>query len=103
MDCLGKPAMTIGRSAMRVALVGMLSVALLSGSFADAADNAADKEKAELCAGCHGENGISQTENIPSLAGQQDQFIQWQLVFFRRGVRKNEQMQTIVEQIENED
>jgi cytochrome c553 len=68
-----------------------------------AADSAAGKEKAELCAGCHGENGISTTENIPSLAGQQDQFIQWQLVFFRSGARKNEQMQQIVEQIDNAD
>ena len=48
-----------------------------------------------MCAGCHGEKGISQTENIPSLAGQKDQFIQWQLVFFRSGARKNEQMQPI--------
>ncbi len=68
-----------------------------------AADLAAGKEKAEMCAGCHGENGISQTENIPSLAGQPDQFIQWQLVFFRSGARKNEQMQPIVEQINNDD
>ena len=68
-----------------------------------AADAAAGKEKAELCAGCHGDGGISQTENIPSLAGQPDQFIQWQLVFFRGGSRKNEQMQPIAEQIGNED
>ena len=68
-----------------------------------AADLEAGKKKAELCAGCHGENGVSQTENVPSLAGQQDQFIQWQLVFFRGGARKNEQMQPIVEQLENED
>ena len=88
---------------MRIALLGMLSVVLMSGSLADAADIAAGKEKAELCAACHGEAGISQTENIPSLAGQQDQFIQWQLVFFRSGARKNEQMQPIVEQIDNND
>src|SRR5919204_1601921 len=68
-----------------------------------AADLAAGKEKAELCVGCHGDNGISQTENIPSLAGQPDQFIQWQLVFFRAGTRKNEQMQPIVEQLNNDD
>jgi cytochrome c553 len=68
-----------------------------------AADVAAGKEKAEICAGCHGDNGISQTENIPSLAGQPDQFIQWQLVFFRAGTRKNEQMEPIVEQIDNTD
>jgi cytochrome c553 len=88
---------------MRIALVGMLLAATIFGSFAHAADIAAGKEKAELCIGCHGEAGISQTENIPSLAGQPDQFIQWQLVFFRAGARKNEQMQPIVEQINNDD
>jgi cytochrome c553 len=75
----------------------------LTNVVTQAADVAAGKEKAETCAGCHGENGISQTENIPSLAGQPDQFIQWQLVYFRAGSRKNEQMQPIAEQIDNED
>ncbi len=54
------------------------------GSVAHAADLAAGKEKVEICVGCHGEDGISQTENIPSLAGQPDQFIQWQLVYLSR-------------------
>lgn len=88
---------------MRIALVGALSVAILCSSFAHAADIAAGKEKAELCTGCHGEAGISQIESIPSLAGQPDLFTQWQLVFFRSGSRKNEQMQPIVEQISNAD
>jgi cytochrome c553 len=82
------------------------AVAILAGIMGLAAANAADdsaKQKAEICAGCHGEAGISQTENIPSLAGQPDQFTQWQLVFFRGGARKNEQMQPIVENISNED
>ena len=68
-----------------------------------AADTTAGKEKAEMCVACHGEGGISQLENMPSLAGQPDQFIQWQLVFFRAGTRKNDQMQPIVEQLNNED
>jgi cytochrome c553 len=89
---------------MRVALAGaMLAMTIACGSAAGAADIAAGKEKAELCVGCHGENGVSQMENIPSLAAQPDQFIQWQLVFFRAGTRKNEQMQPIVEQLTNED
>jgi cytochrome c553 len=93
-----------GETVMRIGLTWMLLVvALVCGSPAHAADLAAGKEKAELCAGCHGENGISQTENVPSLAGQPDQFIQWQLVFFRSGARKNELMQPVVEQINNED
>jgi cytochrome c553 len=86
------------------ALYGVaLGLSAFANAPAHAADVAAGKEKAELCVGCHGEGGISQTENIPSLAGQPDQFIQWQLVFFRAGTRKNEQMQPIVEQMSNDD
>ena len=104
MDCRVKPGNDDGEAAMRITLTWMLSVAIIvCGSPADAADVAASKEKAELCVACHGEAGISQTENIPSLAAQPDQFIQWQLVFFRSGTRKNEQMQPIVEQINNDD
>jgi cytochrome c553 len=86
------------------ALSGLLvGLSLVAISHARAADVAAGKEKAEMCVACHGEGGISQIENIPSLAAQPDQFIQWQLVYFRAGTRKNEQMQPIVEQLNNED
>ena len=91
------------RSAFKILYGFALGLSALASVSADAADPAAGKDKAEACAGCHGDAGISQTENIPSLAGQPDQFIQWQLVFFRGGSRKNEQMQPIVEQISNED
>jgi cytochrome c553 len=87
-------------AALPVLFAGSLSLAS-SVAFADAA---AGKAKAtEVCAACHGENGISATKDVPSLAGQQDQFIQWQLVFFRGGSRKNEQMQPIAESLSNED
>jgi cytochrome c553 len=99
---MGMP-MTRRRSVF-AALYGLaLGLSALAGVGAHAADIAAGKEKAELCIGCHGDAGISQTENIPSLAGQPDQFIQWQLVFFRSGSRKNELMQPIVDQINNDD
>jgi cytochrome c553 len=82
----------------------MLAGVIVVGGPGRAADVAAGKAKAaEVCGACHGENGISQTENIPSLAGQLDQYIQWQLVYFRAGSRKNEQMQPVVEQLNNED
>src|SRR5260370_10615501 len=80
-----------------------VGLSALAGVPAHGADSAAGKEKAELCVGCHGEGGISQTESIPSLASQPDQFIQWQLVFFRSGTRKSEEMQPIVEQLNNDD
>ena len=88
---------------MRVSLIGATLALLSIVSPAHAADIAAGKEKAELGVGCHGENGISQMENIPSLAAQPDLFTQWQLVYFRAGTRKNEQMQPIVEQLNNDD
>lgn len=89
---------------MRNGLVAGIFIATIACSQpVRAADIAAGKAKAEMCVGCHGENGISEMENTPSLAAQPDQFIQWQLVFFRAGTRKNEQMQPIVEQLTNED
>src|ERR1700694_286598 len=125
--------MTIMRRRSVIDALCGIALSALALAPAHAADSAAAKEKAEICAGCHGDGGISQTENIPSLAGQPDQFIQWQLVFFRGGARenaemepvggagqpdqfiqwqlvffrggarKNEQMQPIAEQISNED
>jgi cytochrome c553 len=74
---------------------------LLAGP-AKAADESV-KEKAAQCTPCHGETGISQTENTPSLARQPDLYLQWQLIFFRSGSRKIEIMQPIAEQLSNED
>src|SRR5271169_2548812 len=61
------------------ALCGM-ALSVVWAVAASAADLAAGKEKAELCTGCHGESGISQMENTPSLAGQPDLLVQWQPV-----------------------
>lgn len=88
---------------MRTVLVTVLA-AMLSAASAHAADIAAGKAKAmEICAACHGENGISVTENTPSLAGQPDQFIQWQLVFFKGGARKSDIMNPVAEVLSNEE
>jgi cytochrome c553 len=62
-----------------------------------------DAAKPELCAACHGEAGISDKEGIPSLAGQPDYFVQWQLVFFRSGTRKNELMSPVAAPLSDED
>ena len=82
-----------------VTLVLLLAV---SGR-AFAADAAAGKALAAGCAGCHGEDGVAQAPDTPSLAAQPDEFIQWQLVYFRSGTRKNEVMQPIAQALSNED
>jgi cytochrome c553 len=97
MSIVYRRPLTLASCGISIALSAMTSFPALG------ADSAVPREKIELCIGCHGEHGISQTENIPSLAAQPDQFIQWQLVFFRSGCRKNEQMQPIGEQITNDD
>src|SRR3954470_1519677 len=75
---------------------------VLSADVASAADESV-REKAAQCTPCHGEAGASQTENTPSLAGQPDSFLQWQLGFFRASSRKREVIQPIAEQISNKD
>ena len=88
-----------GRIYFSILAAAMLAISAVS---ARAADESV-REKAALCTPCHGEGGVSQTENTPSLAGQPDLFLQWQLVFMRSGSRKNEVMQPIAEQLGNED
>ena len=71
----------------------------------------AGKAKAEeaSCNGCHGadgiatENGLSIDKNVPNLAAEPDLYTQFQLVYFRTGVRKNELMTPMVESLSNED
>jgi cytochrome c553 len=68
-----------------------------------AADVAVGKARAEGCAACHGADGVSQIALTPSLAGQPDEYVQWQLVYFRSGARKSEVMEPIAQALSNED
>ena len=43
------------------------------------------------------------SELTPSLAGQPDEFVQWQLVYFRSGARKSDVMGPIAEALSNQD
>ena len=84
----------------------ILIAALASAAAASstvAADIEAGKARAEPCAACHGENGVSEMPNTPSLAAQPDGFIQWQLVYFRSGKRKNEIMEPIAAELSDDD
>ena len=60
-------------------------------------------EKLQLCSACHGEDGNSKLENIPSLAGQPAFFILNQLFLMREGVRKVEAMAPVVKDLKDED
>jgi cytochrome c553 len=75
----------------------------LAGGAQAAVDLAAAEQKAQACFACHGPGGISQMAQTPSLAGQPELFLQWQLVFFRSGQRKSPVMQPMAESLKDDD
>lgn len=56
-------------------------------------------ERLQTCAGCHGADGNSVTQGIPSLAAQPKLFIENVLVFTREGLRGNAVMQGLMKGI----
>lgn len=63
----------------------------------------AGKEKAATCAGCHGEDGNSETPIFPKFAGQHAAYIAKQLHDFRSQKRPNPTMNAIAELLSDED
>ena len=61
------------------------------------------EERAQICAGCHGEDGKPIDKTIPAVWGQQQGYIYIQLRDFKRGDRKNDIMQPIVSSMERGD
>ena len=70
---------------MKALFIGLL---LLAGT-AQAADVAAGKAKAAVCAACHGANGISIIPDYPNLAGQKVKYLESSIKAYRDGERKN--------------
>ncbi len=58
------------------------------------------EEKAQLCAACHGEDGVPQAFPVPIIWGQNLGYLFFQLRDFKSGARKNEQMAAVVETLE---
>jgi cytochrome c553 len=60
-------------------------------------------ERIEQCAGCHGEDGNSKLEKVPSIAGQPEFFLLNQLILMREGVRRIEAMAPFVKDLKDAD
>lgn len=66
--------------------------------------NRANGEKlAVTCSGCHGEQGVSQVPNYPSLAGQLATYTYKQLQDYKTGHRKHELMGPMVTGLSDQD
>ena len=60
-------------------------------------------EKAQVCAGCHGENGVPQQKTWPVIWGQQQGYLYLQLRDFKSGARKDDVMSPIAQSLERAD
>jgi len=63
-------------------------------AWAKGGDPVAGKDKAALCAGCHGDDGNSLTSDFPRLAGQYENYIVKQVRDFQSGKRANNDTMT---------
>ncbi|MGO2131960.1 MAG: c-type cytochrome [Halomonas sp.] len=68
-----------------------------------AANAAAGKEKAMVCAACHGQEGISPTGAFPNLAGQQTSYTAKQIMDIRDGTRVVPEMAGQVDNFSDQD
>jgi cytochrome c553 len=79
-----------------------IAAAILAGHAA-AGDAAAGKQKAAMCAVCHGLNGLAKNPEAPNLAGDNVNYLIKQLKAFKSGERKNDQMSIIAESLSDDD
>lgn len=78
--------------------LGIAGAAALAAALFCARATAAP-ERAELCIACHGERGVSELENVPSLAGQPEIFLTLQMILFRERIRTVEPMNAVLDGI----
>jgi cytochrome c553 len=81
-----------------------MRVLIASLALSGAAGAAQDvKETAQVCAGCHGENGTPIDKVTPIIWGQNEGYLYLQLRDFKSGARKNDTMGAIVASLEKDD
>jgi cytochrome c553 len=79
-----------------------IAVAIASSAATSALAQSLD-EKVQLCAACHGENGVPQDKSVPVISGQHQGYLYLQLRDYKSGSRKNEIMSPIAEGLERDD
>lgn len=72
-------------------------------NFVKAGNAQKGQELAKTCAGCHGEKGVSVNPSVPSLAGQQANYLFKQLIDYKEGSRENPIMSGLAKTLSNQD
>ncbi len=83
---------------MRVVLAALFAAVCATSASALTYD-----EKLASCLACHGEKGVSETSEVPSLAGMPADFTLIQLFLFRQGTRKIEIMNDLAKDMSDDD
>jgi cytochrome c553 len=88
-------------NAVRRLSVACLVALVPEATAAWASDGNSWRDKLPACLACHGQDGISRMPGVPSLAGQPDLFIQWQLVYFRDAIRPSDIMVPLAQALDD--
>lgn len=88
----------------RIVTPSLIALALLvSGSALASGDIAAGKEKAAVCAACHGADGNAPDPQYPRLAGQWENYLLQALKEYKSGKRDNPIMKGFVATLSEQD
>lgn len=66
-------------------------------------DPDAGEQKAAVCAGCHGPEGVSLSPEVPNLAGQKETYMINALQAYQSGLRNNPLMKSMVQGLSEQD
>lgn len=84
-------------------LVFLSILSLVVSTTAHAADAKAGRKKAQMCAACHGIDGISKMPMAPNIAGSPAMYLEKQIKAFRSEERKDETMNVVAKPLSDAD
>lgn len=86
---------------MRHPVVAAGAVLLLAAFAQGAAPLRAEPRRItiEACARCHGEDGVARDGEVPNLAGQNERYLYNQIMAFRSGSRKHQEMRYMAREL----
>ena len=96
-----RAAVSTESNASRLGLIAVFAAAVTAlpcGARAQAIE-----QRTQLCAACHGDNGIPQQATTPVIWGQQLGYLYLQLRDYKNGTRKNDQMSAVAAVLERDD
>lgn len=95
--CCVMVAATFAPGAFAAGLIDLRGTGPING------DAAAGKSKATVCVACHGERGEVASPLFPSMAGQSEGYLYWQLRAFKERATPESQMTALVQELSDQD